>query len=159
MPTKAVVVRFVALAYLAGLLVLPLAMVFATAFKDGPTAVLTAVSRPAAVSTLLLTIGSALLAVAANTVIGVWCALHLVRGRFPGKALLNALIDLPFAVSPVVVGLALLAIYGRAGWWGEWLIRNGLRGAYAAALVLALLSLATLVLMRRLAARPVEQAA
>jgi sulfate/thiosulfate transport system permease protein len=120
------IMRAAALGYVALLLVIPLGIVFWTAFKDGSQPVLAALTRPAAVSALLLTAGIALIAVAANTLVGVWCALQLVRGRFPGKALLNVLIDLPFAVSPVVVGLALLAVYGRAGWWGEWLIGHGL---------------------------------
>lgn len=51
-----------------------------------------------------------------NTVFGVLCALALARGRLPGKALLNAVIDLPFAVSPVVAGLALILVFGRGGW-------------------------------------------
>src|SRR5215831_12448342 len=126
MLTERRMLRAVALGYLAPLLVIPLGMVFWTAFKDGAQPVLAALTRPAAVSALLLTVGIAVIAVAANTLAGVWCALQLVRGRFPGKALLNVLIDLPFAVSPVVVGLALLVVYGRAGWWGEWLIGHGL---------------------------------
>ena len=63
-----------------------------------------------------------------NTIFGVLCALALVRQRFRGRALLNALIDLPFAVSPVVVGLALLLVYGRRdGWFGEWLAEHGVQ--------------------------------
>jgi sulfate/thiosulfate transport system permease protein len=66
-------------------------------------------------------------AVPANTVFGVTCAIVLVRHRFRGKALLNALIDLPFAVSPVVVGLALILVYGRIGWFGQWLADHGIQ--------------------------------
>ena len=54
-----------------------------------------------------------------NTVFGVLCALALARGRFRGKAVLNAIIDLPFAISPVVVGLALILVFGRGGWLGD----------------------------------------
>jgi sulfate transport system permease protein len=125
MPSRRIALRVVALAYLALLVVVPLAMVFWTAFKDGPPAVVAAITRPAAINALLLTVGIALIAVAANTLFGVWCALRLARGRFRGKAALNAMVDLPFAVSPVVIGLALLAVYGRAGWWGGWLIDHG----------------------------------
>jgi sulfate transport system permease protein len=63
-----------------------------------------------------LTIEIALIAVPLNTVMGVATALALVRGRFRGKAALQAVIDLPFAVSPVVVGLALVIVYGHGGW-------------------------------------------
>ncbi len=126
MLSKSVGLRAVALAYLGALLLAPLAILFWSTFRDGAAPVLAALIRPAAVSALVLTLVIATLAVAANTVFGIWCALQLVRGAFPGKGMLNALIDLPFAVSPVVIGLALLAVYGRAGWWGEWLISHGL---------------------------------
>jgi sulfate transport system permease protein len=67
-------------------------------------------------------------AVPLNTIFGVLCALAIVRQRFRGRAILNALVDLPFAVSPVVVGLALLLIYGRRdGWIGPWLADHGVR--------------------------------
>jgi sulfate/thiosulfate transport system permease protein len=126
MLSKRVALRAMALGYLGALLVAPLAIVFWSTFRDGFAPVISALARPAAVSALLLTIGIAIVAVAANTIFGIWCALKLVRGDFPGKGVLNALIDLPFAISPVVIGLALLTVYGRAGWWGEWLIGHGL---------------------------------
>jgi sulfate/thiosulfate transport system permease protein len=66
-------------------------------------------------------------AVPLNTIFGVICALVIVRQRFRGKALLNAAIDLPFAVSPVVVGLALILVYGNKGWFGEWLVAHGIQ--------------------------------
>ena len=62
-----------------------------------------------------------------NTVFGVLCAIVLVRQHFRGKALLNAAVDLPFAVSPVVIGLALILVYGRNGWFGDWLIDHGIQ--------------------------------
>ena len=80
----------------------------------------------------------AAIAVPLNTVFGVFCALLLVRRSFPGKSLLNVLIDLPFAVSPVVVGLALVLVYGRTGWFGGWLSDAGIRVIFAwPAMVLA----------------------
>jgi sulfate transport system permease protein len=85
------------------------------------------VTTPAAISAFWLTIVAAAIAVPLNAVFGVLAALALVRGRFRGKALLDALIDLPFAVSPIVVGLALLLVFGRNGWFGEWLANHGVQ--------------------------------
>jgi sulfate transport system permease protein len=66
-----------------------------------------------------------------NTVFGVACAMLIVRHRFPGKWLLNALIDLPFAVSPVIIGLALILVYGQNGWLGGWLAEQGIQVIFA----------------------------
>jgi sulfate transport system permease protein len=69
-----------------------------------------------------------IVAVPLNTVFGILCALAIVRQRFRGRAVLNALVDLPFAVSPVVVGLALVLVYGRRdGWIGQWLADHGIQ--------------------------------
>jgi sulfate transport system permease protein len=62
-----------------------------------------------------------------NTIFGVGLGLALVRGRWRGKTLVSALVDLPFAVSPVVVGLALILVYGNSGWIGTWFAENGVR--------------------------------
>jgi sulfate/thiosulfate transport system permease protein len=69
--------------------------------------------------------------VPANTVFGVLCALAIVRRRFRGHGLVNSIVDLPLALSPVVVGLALVLVYGRNGWWGGWLIDNGFQVIFA----------------------------
>src|SRR4029453_11922403 len=61
----------------------------------------------------------------ANTLFGIVCALAIVRKRIPGKGLLNAFIDLPLALSPVVVGLSLFLLYGRQGWFGSWVLGHG----------------------------------
>jgi sulfate transport system permease protein len=66
-------------------------------------------------------------AVPINTLFGVITAIVLVRHKFPGKALMNAAIDLPFAVSPVVIGLALILVYGNTGWFGGWLTEHGIQ--------------------------------
>jgi sulfate transport system permease protein len=93
---------------------------------------------PDFVHALWLTILVALIAVPLNTVFGVACALVLVRQRFRGKAVLNALVDLPFALSPVVVGLALFLVYARTGWFGPWLSAHGIQIVFALpAMVLA----------------------
>src|SRR3712207_8836696 len=101
MPSK-YALRVVGLGYLAVLLVAPVALVFFRAFEDGIGPAWDAVTSPAARHALLMTLLIAAIAVPANTVFGVLCALALVRGRFPGKSVVSALIDLPLALSPVV---------------------------------------------------------
>jgi sulfate transport system permease protein len=108
--------RVVALGYLALLLLFPVALIFYRTFEHGLGAVLDSVTTPAAISAFWLTVEVAAIAVPLNTAFGIVTALALARGRFRGKALLDALIDLPFAVSPVVIGLALVLVYGRDGW-------------------------------------------
>jgi sulfate/thiosulfate transport system permease protein len=119
--------RFFALGYLSLLLLIPIAMIFFRAFEDGAGAALDAVTTPEALHAFYLTILIAAIAVTANTIFGVGCALLLVRTNFRGKALLNAAVDLPFAISPVVIGLSLYLLYGREGWFGGWLLDNGLQ--------------------------------
>ena len=111
--------RVVALGYLALLLLIPIGVVFYRTFEDGAGAVLDSITTPAAISAFSLTLTVTAIAVPLNTVFGVLCAMALARGRFRGKAWLNAALDLPFAVSPVVVGLALILVYGRGGWLGD----------------------------------------
>jgi sulfate transport system permease protein len=123
--------RTVALVYLGLVLVLPIAMVFYRTFDNGLQPVLDALQDPMAQHALFLTVVIAAIAVPLNTLFGVFCALLLVRRSFPGKAILNTLIDVPFAVSPIVVGLALVLVYGRTGWFGGWLMDNGIRVIFA----------------------------
>src|ERR671920_2473616 len=96
-----ITLRVLALAYLAVLLVVPVGLVFYRTFEHGVGFVIDSVTTPAAVSAFWLTIEVTLIAVPLNAVIGVLTAHALARGSFRGKALLNALLDLPFAVSPV----------------------------------------------------------
>src|SRR5215210_550722 len=123
--------RFLALGYLALLLVLPVTMVFVRTFSNGLGAVWDAVTQPAALHALWLTLLVATVAVLLNTVFGVICALVLARHEFRGKALLDTLLDLPLAVSPVVVGLALLIVYGRTSLVGRWLAEFGIRVVFS----------------------------
>jgi sulfate transport system permease protein len=109
-------VRIAALGYLGALLVAPVGVVLFRTFEPGVLAVFDSVTTPAAISAFWLTIEIALAAVVLNTVLGVVAALVLARGRFRGKGLLEVVIDLPFAVSPVVIGLALVLVFGREGW-------------------------------------------
>ena len=111
--------RTIALGYLAALLVVPVGMVFYRAFEDGIDAAWAAVTTPEAQHAFYLTCLITGVAVPANAVFGVITAWVLARYDFRGKRLLDVLIDLPFAVSPVVVGLALILVWGRDGWFGS----------------------------------------
>jgi len=111
--------RFTALGYLTLLLVLPVAMVFRRAFEDGVGAAWEAVTTPEAKHAFLITIVIALIAVPANTIFGIACAIAIVRQRFPGKGIVNAVVDLPLALSPVVIGLAFLLLFGTGGWFAD----------------------------------------
>jgi len=119
--------RFTALAYLAALLALPVGFVFYRAFEHGIGTAWESLTTPEAQHAFWLTCLMVAIAVPLNTVFGVLCGLVLVRQRFRGKALLSAAVDLPFAVSPVVIGLALILIYGRNGWFGGWLADHGIQ--------------------------------
>ena len=123
--------RFVALGYLVVLLLVPVGLVFYRTFEHGVGVVWDSITTPAAVSAFWLTIEIAAIAVPLNTILGIVTALVLVRGRFRGKWALEALIDLPFAVSPIVVGLSLLLVYGANGWFGSWLIDHGVQVIFA----------------------------
>ena len=120
-----------ALGYLAALLVVPVGLVVYRAFEDGVAAFVESITTPEALHALWLTVVITLIAVPLNTVFGVMCALAIVRRRFRGHGLVNSVVDLPLALSPVVVGLALVLVYGRNGWWGGWLIDNGFQVIYA----------------------------
>jgi sulfate transport system permease protein len=89
------------------------------------------VTTPEAKHAFYLTVLIAAIAVPANTIFGVICALAIVRQRFPGKGVMNALVDLPLALSPVVVGLAFLLLYSRTGWFGSWLTEHGIQIVFA----------------------------
>jgi sulfate transport system permease protein len=126
-----VALRFTALSYLALLLGLPVGLVFYRAFEKGLAPFWHSITTPEAQHAFWLTCVMVAVAVPLNTLFGVLCALVLVRQRFPGKSLLNAAIDLPFAVSPVVIGLALVLVYGNAGWFGPWLVDHGIQVIFA----------------------------
>jgi sulfate/thiosulfate transport system permease protein len=123
--------RSVALAYLAALVAIPVAMVFRRALEDGFAAAWASVTTPEALHALWLSILIAAIAVPLNTVFGVFCALAIVRRRFRGHGLVNTIVDLPLALSPVVVGLALVLVYGRDGWFGPTLDEAGIRVIFA----------------------------
>jgi sulfate/thiosulfate transport system permease protein len=119
--------RVVALSWFLLLLLAPVGLVFYRTFEHGVGAVIDSITTPAAVSAFWLTIEVTAIAVPLNAIVGVLMALALARGRFRGKALLNGLLDLPFAISPVVIGLSLVLLYGRTGWFGPWLADHGIQ--------------------------------
>jgi sulfate transport system permease protein len=125
-PTR-YLLRLVALTYLTFLLVIPIGLILWRTFGDGIGGFWAALTTPSALHALRITVIVAVWAVALNTVFGVGAALLLVRHRFPGRRLLNAVIDLPMAVSPVVVGLALILVYGRFAPAGRWLSTLGIQ--------------------------------
>jgi sulfate transport system permease protein len=118
--------RTIALVYLLLLLALPLGLILYRTFEGGLSPVLDALKQPDALHALKVTLEVAVSAVILNTVFGVGVSLLLVRHKFKGRRLLDALIDLPIAVSPVVVGLALILVYGRFSSVGGWLDRQGI---------------------------------
>lgn len=123
--------RVVGLGYLGMLLFLPIAAIFWRTFEHGVAPVIAALSAPEAVHALWLTLLIVAIAVPLNTVFGILGALTLTRGWPPLRSLLDIVIDVPFAISPVVVGLALLLVYGRMGWFGGWLADHGIRVIFA----------------------------
>ncbi len=114
--------------YLVLLVAWPVSLVAINAFDGGVSAVVDTLADPDVRAALRLTVFAAACAVVINTVFGVGMSMLLVRHRFPGRRALNALVDLPLSVSPIVVGLALVLVYGgRDGWFGPTLESMGLQ--------------------------------
>ncbi|GAB2884841.1 sulfate ABC transporter permease subunit CysW [Uliginosibacterium flavum] len=120
-----------ALGFLFLFLGLPLLLVFVEAFKLGFGPYWSALVEPDALSALGLTLLIALLVLPLNILFGVAAAWLIARFDFRGKSLLTTLIDLPFAVSPVVAGLLFILIFGRQGWFGPWLSEHGIKIIFA----------------------------
>ena len=110
--------RVVALAYLAAILLAPVLLVLWRTFEHGLAPVWRSLANGETAHAFEVTLLVTAIAVPVNAVFGVVVGLAIVRRRFPGKGLLNAFVDLPLALSPVVVGLALYLLYGRGGWFG-----------------------------------------
>jgi sulfate/thiosulfate transport system permease protein len=121
----------IALAYLILFLVVPLVAVFAQAFEKGWTAYVDAVREPMALKALRLTLLTAAVAVPLNLVFGVAAAWAIAKFDFRGKTALVTLIDLPFAVSPVIAGMIFILLFGRQGYAGPWLAAHGLKVVFA----------------------------
>ncbi len=121
----------IALVFLALVLLLPLALVFAQAFAKGLPAYWEAIKEPDALSAAKLTLLVASIAVPANLVFGVAAAWCISKFDFRGRNLLITLIDLPFAVSPVISGMIFVLLFGAHGWFGEWLFEHDLKVIFA----------------------------
>jgi sulfate/thiosulfate transport system permease protein len=124
--------RVLVVGYLSFLVIWPVALVARETFAHGLAPVIDALRQPEVIFAFQLTLSAAFWAVVINTIFGVGISLLLVRYTFPGRRTLNALVDLPLAVSPVVVGLSLVLVYsGRTGWLGGSLEQAGLQVIYA----------------------------
>ncbi len=121
----------VALGVIGLLIALPLASVFAEAFRQGADAYFGALGDPMAIAAMKLTLIVAAIAVPLNLVFGVVGAWAIAKFEFRGKSLLIALIDLPFSVSPVVSGLVFVLLFGMQGWFGPFLIEHGVQIIFA----------------------------
>ncbi|HEX4018856.1 MAG TPA: sulfate ABC transporter permease subunit [Frankiaceae bacterium] len=130
-PASRWTLRLIAVAYLFFLLMVPVGLVFWRTFEHGAGVVWDSLTTPAAIHAIQITAETAGIATICNTVFGVGMALLLVRHRFWGRRLLNSLIDLSIAVSPVVVGLSLVLIYGRFEPVGRWLDNHGVQVIFA----------------------------
>ena len=121
----------VVLAFLALLLFLPLAIVFAEAFRHGWEGFETAIIEPDALAAMRLTLLVAAIAVPLNTVFGLAAAWAVAKFEFRGKSVLVTLIDLPFSVSPVISGLVYVLLFGSHSLLGQWLAENGIEIIFA----------------------------
>ena len=123
--------RAVSIMYLSLMIVLPLSAIFVNGFSDGLRGFWEDLTNPVAWSALKLTLTVALIVTLINAVMGTLTAYALVRYDFPGKSLLNAIIDMPFAIPTLVTGVMLVALYGPQRTLGAWLNGHGLQVIFA----------------------------
>ncbi len=141
--------RVIAVGYVLGLVALPVITVSLHTFGHGLRPLLTSLAGPELLAAARLGLLVALISVLVNTIFGVGVSLLLVRYRFPGRGLLDALIDLPVSISPVVIGIALILVYGQTGWFGGWLAAHGVEIIFATpGLVLATVIVALPLVVR-----------
>jgi sulfate transport system permease protein len=133
--TEPAVVRWtitaIAFVFVALFLVVPLVAVFGHAFAKGWEAYRAAIVEPDALAALRLTLLAAAIAVPLNVVFGVAAGWAIGKFQFPGRHVLMTLIDLPFAVSPVISGLVFVLLFGRRGWLGGWMLDHGMKVVFA----------------------------
>ncbi|MEE3718866.1 sulfate ABC transporter permease subunit CysW [Tumidithrix elongata RA019] len=121
----------IAFLYLGLVLFIPAANVFFQAFSKGLEPLLSAFKREDFQTAIKLTLSLAAVALPLNTIFGLSAAWAIARNKFPGKALLLSIIDLPFSISPVVAGLMIVLLYGRLGWFGSYLEANNIKIIFA----------------------------
>jgi sulfate transport system permease protein len=119
--------RTLAFGYLSLLLLAPVGMIFYKTFEGGIGPPIEAMTSPDALHAIWLTLLMVAVAVPLNTIFGVGCALLLVRHRWKGNAAIDGIINLPFAISPIVIGLSLFLLYGNEGWFGPTLAGWGIQ--------------------------------
>lgn len=134
---------------MAAVLGLPLAAIFIYAFREGWPAYVQAISSPDTVSAIRLTLLAVAVAVPCNTLFGILAAWALVKHEFRGKQILISMLDIPFSISPVIAGLALILVYGKGGWIGQWLSAHGMPVIFAPAGIVLATAFVTLPLVAR----------
>ncbi|MBD2570694.1 sulfate ABC transporter permease subunit CysW [Anabaena lutea] len=121
----------IAIAYLFLVQYIPTINLFFEAFKKGFTPFLSNLTKPEFLHAAWLTLLLALIALPVNTVFGLCAAWAIARHKFPGRAIVLSIIDLPFSISPVVAGLMIVLLYGRQGWFGPWLQAHNIQIIFA----------------------------
>lgn len=121
----------IAVLYLTLILFIPALNVFVQAFREGLGPFFSNLVSPPFLNAVKLTLLITAIALPINTIFGLCAAWVIARHQFPGRTLLLSIIDIPFAVSPVVAGLMIVLLYGRNGWFGPWLQANDLRIIFA----------------------------
>ena len=121
----------IAVSYLALIILLPAINVVIQSFAGGLPSLLSSYANPEFFQALLLTLSIALLVLPINIIFGLCVAWVIARHQFPGRTLLISILDLPFSISPVVVGLMMILLYGNKGWLGGWLQSIGLKIIFA----------------------------
>ena len=123
--------RLLAVGYVVILVVVPLGVMVLRTFEDGLAEFVESITSPEAVTAITLSVEVAIQAVLINTIFGITVSLLITRYRFRGRNVLNALIDVPVSVSPVIAGLALILVYGNNGWFGGFLQNIGVQVIYS----------------------------
>ncbi|MEH2116320.1 sulfate ABC transporter permease subunit CysW [Nostoc sp.] len=126
-----IVLIVIAIAYLALVQYIPAINVFVQAFSKGVGPFLSNLTRPAFLHAAWLTLLLAVISLPLNTVFGLCAAWAIARHKFPGRAIVLSIIDLPFSISPVVAGLMIVLLYGRNGWFGPWLQAHDIKIVFA----------------------------
>ncbi|MEH2140402.1 sulfate ABC transporter permease subunit CysW [Nostoc sp.] len=126
-----IVLISIAIAYLALVQYIPAINVFVQAFSKGVGPFLSNLTRPAFLHAAWLTLLLAVISLPLNTVFGLCAAWAIARHKFPGRAIVLSIIDLPFSISPVVAGLMIVLLYGRNGWFGPWLQAHDIKIIFA----------------------------